>query len=122
MPLSKAPVPHFYVTAEVAMDRGMGVTRGTERTRGPPEAVGERPGHQAHARWRCCRNPGINASLQGQSIRVHHRAHIGLAVALSQGLITPVLRDCDVKPLAQIAVESRDLAERARGGKLRAPR
>jgi len=41
-------------------------------------------------------------------------------VALEQGLITPVLRDCDVKPLGRIAVESRDLAERARGGKLRA--
>jgi pyruvate dehydrogenase E2 component (dihydrolipoamide acetyltransferase) len=66
------------------------------------------------------KNPGVNASLQGQAIRVHHRAHIGIAVALEQGLITPVLRDCDAKPLAQIAVESRDLAERSRGGKLRA--
>src|SRR5207244_3712364 len=65
------------------------------------------------------RHPGVNASLQGQAIRVYHRAHIGIAVALPQGLITPVLRDCDIKPLAQIAVESRDLAERARGGKLR---
>ena len=65
------------------------------------------------------KNPGVNASFQGQAIRVYHRAHIGIAVALPQGLITPVLRDCDVKPLAQIAVEARDLAERARGGKLR---
>ena len=52
---------------------------------------------------------------------MHHRAHIGLAVALDAGLITPVLRDADVKPLLQIAVESRDLAERARAGKLRVP-
>jgi pyruvate dehydrogenase E2 component (dihydrolipoamide acetyltransferase) len=66
------------------------------------------------------KNPGVNAQLSGQGIRVHHRAHIGIAVALEQGLITPVLRDCDVKPLARIAVESRDLADRARGGKLRA--
>ena len=65
-------------------------------------------------------NPGVNASFQGQGIRIHHRAHIGIAVALPQGLITPVLRDCDVKPLGQIAAEARDLAERARGGKLRA--
>jgi pyruvate dehydrogenase E2 component (dihydrolipoamide acetyltransferase) len=65
------------------------------------------------------KNPGINASLQGQAVRVNYRAHIGIAVALEQGLITPVLRDCDVKPIHQIAVESRDLAERARGGKLR---
>jgi len=71
------------------------------------------------------KNPGVNAQLvgaqpQGQSIRVFHRAHIGLAIALDEGLITAVLRDCDVKPLAQIAVEARDVAERARGGKLRA--
>jgi pyruvate dehydrogenase E2 component (dihydrolipoamide acetyltransferase) len=66
------------------------------------------------------RNPGVNAQLNGQAIRVHHRAHLGIAVALPQGLITPVLRDCDVKPLGRIAVESRDLADRARGGKLRA--
>ena len=66
------------------------------------------------------KHPGVNASLQGAAIRQYHRAHIGLAVALDGGLITPVLRDCDVKPLVQIAVEARDLAERARAGKLRA--
>jgi pyruvate dehydrogenase E2 component (dihydrolipoamide acetyltransferase) len=62
----------------------------------------------------------VNASFQGQAIRVHHRAHIGIAVALPQGLITPVLRDADAKPLGQIAVQARDLAERSRTGKLRA--
>ena len=67
------------------------------------------------------KHPGVNASLQGDAIRVYHRAHIGIAVALDDGLITPVLRDCHAKPLAQIAVESRDLAERARNRKLRAP-
>jgi pyruvate dehydrogenase E2 component (dihydrolipoamide acetyltransferase) len=66
------------------------------------------------------KHPGVNASLQGTAIRQYHRAHIGLAVALEGGLITPVLRDCDVKPLVQIALEARDLAERARAGKLRA--
>jgi pyruvate dehydrogenase E2 component (dihydrolipoamide acetyltransferase) len=66
------------------------------------------------------KHPGVNASLQGSAIRHYHRSHIGLAVALDGGLITPVLRDCDVKPLVQIAVEARDLAERARAGKLRA--
>ena len=66
------------------------------------------------------RHPGVNASFQGDSIRVFHRAHIGVAVALDDGLITPVLRDAHAKGLAQIAVEARDLAERARGRKLRA--
>ena len=65
------------------------------------------------------RHPGVNASFQGESIRVWHRAHIGIAVALDDGLITPVLRDCQAKSLAQIAVEARDLVERARVRKLR---
>jgi pyruvate dehydrogenase E2 component (dihydrolipoamide acetyltransferase) len=65
-------------------------------------------------------HPGVNASFQGESIRVHHRAHMGIAVALDEGLITPVLRDCQAKSLTQIAVEARDLAERARARKLRA--
>src|SRR5713226_2857440 len=93
MPLSKAPVPHFYVTSEVAMDRAWALP--------------------------LLRHPGVNASFQGASIRVYHRAHIGIAVALEDGLITPVLRDCEAKSLAQIAVEARDLAERARTRKLR---
>ena len=65
-------------------------------------------------------HPGVNASFQGESIRVYNRAHIGIAVALEEGLITPVLRDCHAKSLSQIAVEARDLAERARTRKLRA--
>jgi pyruvate dehydrogenase E2 component (dihydrolipoamide acetyltransferase) len=64
-------------------------------------------------------HPEVNASFQGEAIRVHRRAHIGIAVALDDGLITPVLRDCEGKSLAQIAVESRDLGERARARKLR---
>jgi pyruvate dehydrogenase E2 component (dihydrolipoamide acetyltransferase) len=66
-------------------------------------------------------HPGVNASFQGETIRVYHRAHIGIAVALDDGLITPVLRDCQAKSLAQIAVEARDLVERARSRKLRVP-
>jgi pyruvate dehydrogenase E2 component (dihydrolipoyllysine-residue acetyltransferase) len=119
MPLSKAPVPHFYVTSEVAMDRAWALREELNGLEGQPKislndlvvracamALGE--------------HPGVNASFQGESIRVFQRAHIGIAVALDEGLITPVLRDCHAKSLAQIALEARDLAERARGRKLRA--
>ena len=60
--------------------------------------------------------PEANASSQRRSDQVQHRAHIGMAVALEDGLITPVLRDCDMKTMGQIALEARDLAERARDG------
>jgi pyruvate dehydrogenase E2 component (dihydrolipoyllysine-residue acetyltransferase) len=119
MPLAKAPVPHFYVTSEVAMDRAWALREELNALEGQPKLS---PNDLV---IRACtlalmRHPGVNASFQGESIRVHHRAHIGIAVALDEGLITPVLRDCQGKSLAQIAVEARDLAERARARKLRA--
>jgi pyruvate dehydrogenase E2 component (dihydrolipoamide acetyltransferase) len=119
MPQSKAPVPHFYVTSEVAMDRAWELRTELNALEGSPKISVNDLVIRACA-LALLRHPGVNASFQGASIRVHHRAHIGIAVALDGGLITPVLRDCDVKPLAQIAVEARDLAERARSGKLRA--
>jgi pyruvate dehydrogenase E2 component (dihydrolipoamide acetyltransferase) len=119
MPMSKAPVPHFYVTSEVAMDEAWALRERLNALDGQPKVSVTDMVIKAVA-LALIKNPGINAQLNGQVIRVYHRAHIGIAVALDQGLITPVLRDCDVKPLARIAVESRDLADRARGGKLRA--
>jgi pyruvate dehydrogenase E2 component (dihydrolipoamide acetyltransferase) len=119
MPLSKGPVPHFYVTTEVAMDRGWRLRQELNALDGQPKVTVTDMVVKACA-LALRRHPGVNASFQGQAIRVHHRAHIGIAVALDQGLITPVLRDADVKPLGRIAAEARDLAERSRAGKLRA--
>jgi len=119
MPLSKGPVPHFYVTSEVAMDRAWELRGELNALEGQPKISVTDMIIKASA-LALLKNPGVNAQFQGQAIRVFHRAHIGIAVALVEGLITPVLRDCDVKPLAQIAVESKDVAERARAGKLRA--
>src|SRR2546422_10076434 len=118
--LSKAPVPHFYVTSEVAMDRAWELREQLNTLEGQPKISVNDLVIRACA-LALLKHPGVNASLQGDAIRVYHRAHIGIAVALDDGLITPVLRDCHAKPLAQIAVESRDLAERARNRKLRAP-
>ena len=118
MPLSKAPVPHFYVTSEVAMDRAWELREELNGLEGQPKiSVNDLV-------IRTCaltllHHPGVNASFQGESIRVFHRVHMGIAVALEEGLITPVLRDAHAKTLAQIAVEARDLAERARQRKLR---
>ena len=127
MPLSKGPIPHFYVTSEVAMDRAWALRADLNALEGQPKVSVTDLIIKACAlalidQVRCITNlfTGRNAQLQGQAIRVFHRAHIGIAVALDEGLISPVLRDCDAKPLSQIAFEARDLAERARGGKLRA--
>jgi pyruvate dehydrogenase E2 component (dihydrolipoamide acetyltransferase) len=120
MPLSKAPVPHFYVSSEIAMDRGWALREELNALEGQPKvSVNDFVVRACALALR--QHPGVNASFQGESIRVFHRAHIGIAVALEDGLITPVLRDADTKSIAQIAVEARELAERARARKLRVP-
>ena len=119
MPLSKAPVPHFYVTSEVAMDRAWALREELNTLEGQPKISVNDLIIRACA-LTLLHHPGVNASLSGESIRIFHRVHMGIAVALDDGLITPVLRDVHAKSLAQIAVEARDLAERARQRKLRA--
>jgi pyruvate dehydrogenase E2 component (dihydrolipoamide acetyltransferase) len=120
MPLSKAPVPHFYVSSEVAMDRAWALREELNGLEGQPKISVNDLVVRACA-LALLQHPGVNASFQGDTIRVFHRAHIGIAVALDDGLITPVLRDADTKSIAQIATEARDLAERARARKLRVP-
>jgi len=119
MPQSKGPVPHFYVTTEVAMDRAWELREELNALEGQPKISVNDLVIRACA-LALLEHPGVNASFQGESIRVHHRVHMGIAVALDEGLITPVLRDADAKPLPRIAAEARDLAERARTRKLRA--
>ncbi|MBI3028399.1 MAG: 2-oxo acid dehydrogenase subunit E2 [Candidatus Rokubacteria bacterium] len=120
MPLAKAPVPHFYVTVEVAMDRAWELREELNALEGQPKISVTDMIVKACAQA-LTRHPEVNASFQGESVRVNYRVHLGLAVALDEGLITPVLRNCEAKSLAQIAVDGRDLVERARARKLRAP-
>jgi len=61
----------------------------------------------------------MNAALDGMTIQVHNQIHVGLAVALDEGLIVPVVRDADKKSLKDIAEESKALAEKARAGQLK---
>ncbi|MET3527548.1 pyruvate dehydrogenase complex dihydrolipoamide acetyltransferase [Phenylobacterium koreense] len=63
--------------------------------------------------------PEANASYSPEGIAMHHHADIAIAVALEHGLITPIIRQAETKGLAQIALEAKDLAERARNKKLK---
>jgi pyruvate dehydrogenase E2 component (dihydrolipoamide acetyltransferase) len=115
---SKAPVPHFYVTTEIAMERAAALRAELQALPGAPKVT------FTDVIVRACavtlqKHPGVNASFTGDAIRRHRAAHIGIAVAVEDGLITPVLRDCDRKSLFQIATEARDLVERTRARKLR---
>jgi pyruvate dehydrogenase E2 component (dihydrolipoamide acetyltransferase) len=63
-------------------------------------------------------HPEVNAHWLGDSMRRHHRVHLGMAVAVEDGLITPIIADADKKRISEIARESRELAKRARERKL----
>jgi pyruvate dehydrogenase E2 component (dihydrolipoamide acetyltransferase) len=65
------------------------------------------------------RVPECNAAWMGDAIRYFHRVHMGIAVAIDDGLVTPVVRDADLKGIGAIAAEVRDLAERARSRNLK---
>jgi pyruvate dehydrogenase E2 component (dihydrolipoamide acetyltransferase) len=65
------------------------------------------------------RVPECNASWEGDAIRRYHQVHIGVAVAIEDGLVTPVIRNADQKGIGSIAAEVRDLAERAKKRQLK---
>ena len=119
---SKFTAPHFYLTVDVDMRTALSF-------RQEINAVTEKQGLAKVSVndlvTKACavalgRHPYVNASyLEDEGvIRQHDAAHVAVAVAMPEGLITPVVRDADRKGLAQIAAETRDLAGRARDGKL----
>ena len=110
---SKAPVPHFYVTIEVDMAEGLRVV---EESKKPPARSPISINHLiiAAAARALKQHPGINAAFAGEIIKVFSRIDIGIAVALEDGLIVPVLRDCGEKTLVQIAEAERALVARAK--------
>lgn len=64
-------------------------------------------------------HPEVNASFDGDAIIRRGRVNVGVAVALEDGLIVPVIKDADVKSLSQISIEVKELAGKARAGKLK---
>jgi pyruvate dehydrogenase E2 component (dihydrolipoamide acetyltransferase) len=115
---SKAPVPHFYLAIEVNMQRAKEL-RESANLLDPEMKLSYNDIILKACAAALRQNPEVNASFQGESIRYHHRVHLGMAVATDGGgLITPVLRNADTKNLAEISSESKELAARARTRKL----
>jgi len=112
---SKGPVPHFYLTIDVAMDR---VWDAYKALRDQKSSISVNDIIVKATALALRQHPEINASFAGDHIKVFSRVHIGMAVALEDGLITPILRDADLKPLEEISEEARSLVERARAKKL----
>jgi len=117
---SIGPVPHFFLTTEIDMERA------AEAREALNKQLGEEGGKisfndiiikavaLALVRHRAC-----NAWFQDDHIRYWNEVHIGMAVAIEDGLITPVIRNADTKSLSEIGAEARDLAGKARNRRLK---
>src|SRR6266581_3312878 len=117
---SIGPIPHFFLTTEIDMERA------AEAREALNKQLGEEGGKisfndiiikavaLALVQHRAC-----NAWFQEDHIRYWNEVHIGMAVAIEDGLITPVIRNADLKSLRQIGAEARELAGRARNRRLK---
>jgi pyruvate dehydrogenase E2 component (dihydrolipoamide acetyltransferase) len=116
---SKKMAPHFYVTVEINMDEAMKMRDQLNSLAPETERISVNDLIVAAAARTLARFPALNASYREGNLEMHSQVNIGIAVALEDGLIPPVLRDADKKTLRKIAAESRALTERARTNKLR---
>jgi pyruvate dehydrogenase E2 component (dihydrolipoamide acetyltransferase) len=115
---SKQNVPHFYETIHCEIDELLRIRKVlNDGTEGLNISVNDFVIRAAGLALR--QVPAANASWSDDAIILWERADIAMAVALDDGLITPIVRGADLKGLQQIAAETKDLASRARAGKLK---
>jgi pyruvate dehydrogenase E2 component (dihydrolipoamide acetyltransferase) len=107
----KPGVPHFYLTVDVDMEAAMKIR---EEAKALESKVSVNDIIVKAVAIALRRYPKVNVSLQGDHILQYGTADVGIAVALEEGLITPIIRDADQKGLSAISAEARELAERAR--------
>jgi pyruvate dehydrogenase E2 component (dihydrolipoyllysine-residue acetyltransferase) len=115
---SLGPVPHFFLTSEVDMDRASDMRHSINELY-PDIKLSVNDIIIKVAAATLIQHPQVNASFQDKTVRYYEHADIGVAVATDNGLITPVVRAADAKSLLEIAGEVRELAERARARKLK---
>ena len=115
---SLGPVPHFFLTVDIEMDRAADM-RESIKALDPDLKISINDIIIKCTAAALMQHPQVNASFQERVIRYYEHADIGVAVAIEDGLITPVVRAADQKSLSQIAGEVRELAERARSKKLK---
>src|SRR5215203_3584680 len=117
---SKQHVPHFYATVEVKMDAALELRKQLNEQL---EEEGVKLSVNDFVMKACAvalrSYPNLNALYTTRGVELHEKVDMAMAVALDQGLITPVIRDAGSKGLATISREAKDLATRAREGGLK---
>jgi pyruvate dehydrogenase E2 component (dihydrolipoamide acetyltransferase) len=117
---SIGPIPTFYLTIELDMTEAMAMRKKiNERFADQGAKVSPNDLIIKAVAMALTRHPWVNAAWTGESIRQYHDVHIGVAVAVEEGLITPVIRNAHKKGIVQISGEVKELAGRAREKKLK---
>ncbi|AUX43145.1 branched-chain alpha-keto acid dehydrogenase subunit E2 [Sorangium cellulosum] len=123
---SKQTVPHFYLSIDVDADPLNALREQINADLAATAAEGEKPPKISFNDLlvKACaialqRVPECNAQFTADAILLHRRVDISVAVAVPEGLVTPVVRDADRKQVLEIAAEVRELAGRAKAKKLR---
>ena len=116
---AKQTVPHFYLTIECQLDTLMAVREDMNVGLDKPQRSSVND-YIIKALALACRDvPAANASFAEDHIKLYDRVDVSVAVAIPEGLVTPIIRGAELKGLEQISSEMKDLAKRARDGKLR---
>lgn len=113
---SKFTNPHFYETIDIDMKNAVAAREAMNKTDGIKISFNDIVVKAVAVALR--RHPAINSSWMGDFMRQHNDVHVAVAVAVPDGLVTPVIRHADRKGMVQIGNEVRELAEKARNKKL----
>jgi pyruvate dehydrogenase E2 component (dihydrolipoamide acetyltransferase) len=114
---AKREIPHFYATAEIAMDEAVRLKEALVGLGGEYDGL-TYPHLLVKAVGLALRRvPELNASYDGDAMVLHEAVNVGVATAVDDGLVVPVIRNCDREPLAAIVRQARGLLERARSGR-----
>ncbi|MEP7075637.1 MAG: pyruvate dehydrogenase complex dihydrolipoamide acetyltransferase [Acidobacteriota bacterium] len=115
---SIGPIPTFYLTTEIEMDSVLSARKSVNAKLSDEAKVSVNDIIIKAAAMALVKHPFVNSSYQDETIRFYQQADIGVAVAIDEGLITPVVRGANLKGISDIAAEVKDLAAKARSKKL----
>lgn len=113
---SKFSAPHFYITMDINMDRAIDARKALNANGDTKISFNDLVIKSCALALK--KHPAINSAWMGDSIRQSDHVHIGVAVAVEDGLLVPVLRHADLMPLAHISASVKDLAGKAKDKKL----
>ena len=113
---SKFTAPHFYLTMEINMGRAVEARAAMNAATGSKVSFNDMVVKATALALK--QHPKVNSSWQGDTIRYNHHVHMGIAVAVEEGLLVPVLRFADGLSLSQISVSVKEFAKKAKDKKL----